>query len=196
MPAALPKINAEEPIPPYFSHYPQRSPAELQQLLKKSKERAAAGTRLLRQAASVAKLVKDDEPWIVKYTGDIPSSVNNNTKRTAAVVAAAAIAATNQLTTTSAGLLLEDGMAGHCNTNHAIPWNLTHDGEFDVESNRVRELIRNRLNRLRTEQPESRNEDKWDKRKLLRLWRKKLVKVPVVSRKFAHNPAFIHVCAC
>ena len=190
MPAFLPRIDKDEPIPPYFSRYPKRSPAELQQLMKHSRETASAGTRLLRQAAQIAKLVKDDEPWIAQYTAESArggsSSSSSSHKRSAAVAAAAAIAAassnhngtTATTTTTSAGLLLADGTGGHCNTNHAIPWNVKQESNTqpDVESNRVRELIRNRLNRLRVEQPESRTEERWDKPKVVGERRRRIVR--------------------
>ncbi|KAL7578308.1 hypothetical protein ACA910_012719 [Epithemia clementina (nom. ined.)] len=47
--------------------------------------------------------------------------------------------------------------AGHSNTDHVVVWTQ------DYETNRIAELKRNMLNRVRARQPECRGEDRWDK---------------------------------
>ena len=175
MPAFIPRIDPHKPIPPFLSRYPKRSLEELQQLMKKSRQAASSSTTVLRQAAQIATLVKkkksssitsneedqEEEPWITKYSNDSPSfSAAASRRRSAAVAAAAAISAASG----RHELWLLDATGGHCNTNHAIPWMIDGStGKPDIESNRVRELLRNRYNRTVSEQPESRADEKWDK---------------------------------
>lgn len=142
-------------IPAFYSRYPRRSPEELQRLVRRSRDAASRATSVLKEAAEVAKRVTDDEPWISKYAEQRPLSLAS--KRPAAANAAAAIAAANAL-----GNLGPD-TGGHSNTNHAVPWIYLEDGTPDIESNRVRELLRNHSNRIRLEQPESRTDERWDK---------------------------------
>ena len=144
--------QTEKRIPMFYSRYPKRSPEELKKLLKRSRATASASTKLLRQAARISQLVKKDKAWITYYSSNVQTS--SSKRRPAAVAAAAAIS--------SSALSNQDTTGGHCNTNHAVPW-IFQDGKPDVESNRVRELIRNRFNRERLEQPESRTEERWDK---------------------------------
>ena len=47
--------------------------------------------------------------------------------------------------------------AGHSNTDHIVVWT------NDYETDRIAELKRNMLNRIRSRQPECRGEDRWDK---------------------------------
>ena len=152
-------FDHEKPIPPFFSRYPKRSPEELQHLMRNSRQAARASTTLLREAANLAKYVKDDEHWIAKYS---EKKVLTASKRTAAIAAAEAIANVSQDATMCP---VSDTTGGHSNTNHAVPWIYTNDfyQTPDVESNRIRELMRNRLDRIRLEQPESRTEERWDK---------------------------------
>eukprot|EP00977_Amphora_coffeiformis_P009875 scaffold2276_cov160-Amphora_coffeaeformis.AAC.13 len=154
MPSYVPRIDPDKPIPPFYSRYPKRSPEELQQLLRKSRETATTSTAVLRQAAEMAQLVVKDEAWMSKYSIKRPPMVS---KRSAALSATAAITAANSL----ANLVPDTG--GHSNKNHAVPWIIQENGKPDIESNRVRELLRNHSNRARMEQPESRTDERWDK---------------------------------
>jgi hypothetical protein len=145
--------------------------AQLQALLLSSEQAAAAVKPVLKEAAQLASLVKNDEAWITQYSGN--GQNGEDSKRPPAP----------QDTTTG----------GHSNTNHIIPWicgdRVTSSGgeaaagssrratiRSDVESNRVRELLRNAEIRKCQEQPEWRTDERWDKPRLAGERRRRIVR--------------------
>lgn len=163
MPPANASFDPSKKIPLFFSRHPYRTDVEIQGLLKRSQEAVTSTKPLLQQAAQIASLVEnlEEEQWITTYCAD--SSSTNNGDSIGADGSAAAAAKAN-------GQPVEITTGGFNNTNHLIPWILprgsyTTDTKPDVESNLVQELLRNRSNRQRLEQPETRGDDKWDRKR-------------------------------
>lgn len=162
MPGPNPTFDPTRKIPAFYSRHPNRSPNEIQELFNNAERAVKASEAILKQAAQVAKLVvKEDEPWIARYSNlkqstSFPAASSAPTKRPPVkedAIGAAAPTVAPEITT-----------GGHCNTNHIIPWIIPENGgKPDVESNRVREMLRNRLNRQRLELPETRGDEKWDR---------------------------------
>jgi len=59
---------------------------------------------------------------------------------------------------------------GHSNTDHIIVWT------NDYETDRIEELKRNLVRRIRSQQPESRGEDRWDKPRIFGERRRRIVR--------------------
>jgi hypothetical protein len=138
--------------------------AQLQALLHTSEQTAQSVKPVLQEAAQLASLVKIDEAWINQYSSSIQNGEDN--KRPAS----------------------QDTTGGHSNTNHIIPWICGgSDGaaarlqgeatiRSDVESNRVRELLRNAEIRRCQEQPEWRTDERWDKPRVVGERRRRIVR--------------------